>query len=166
MAGMTNAHSLLEMIFALWICLCIVFVLPMIYRPLLHFNEVTSQLDIVFALYQLSDDIHLAERIEVQPDELILYDIDDKPSIVSLHQGRIVKQPGFNIYLHDVDEMYFEKVNDFLYIYIERGNNGERYEICSIKRYTKEEWLCDDGRTVCDCESDDTVVDAESNINK
>lgn len=161
---MIRAHSLLEMVLALWISLCIVLVLPIIYRPLLLWNEVSSQLDIVIALYQLSDDMHLAEWIEVKQDELILYGHDDQTSVISLHERRIVKQPGFNIYLHDVDEMYFEKADDFLYIYIERGENSERYEIGSIKRYTKEEWLCNDGRTVCDCKFDDVVIDAESSF--
>ena len=57
---MIRGYSLLEMLLALWICLSIVWVLPAIYGPLLHWDQTSSQLDIVIALYQLSEDVHLA----------------------------------------------------------------------------------------------------------
>ena len=160
---MIRGYSLLEMLLALWICLSIVWVLPAIYGPLLHWDQTSSQLDIVIALYQLSEDVHLAETIEVDEHELRLYDVNGKQDTISLHQGRLVCQPGFNIYLHNIDAVSFEVFDEILYMYLERGETSERYEIASIKRYGPEEWLCDDGRAMCDCESDDPNDDPESN---
>ena len=53
--------------------------------------------------------------------------------ILQLDHHRLVKTPGFEIILTDIDDLHFEIINDLVYVTITRDENDYRFLLTYAK---------------------------------
>lgn len=81
-------------------------------------NQQSLNADIYIAAKQISHNLYNANDFIIS-DELN-YMVDDKENRIYLDNHRIVKSPGFEIFLFNVDELDFFENNHYLYMNITR----------------------------------------------
>lgn len=91
--------------------------------------------DIPFVYDEISDELALVQLREIL---LIAYDMHFQDQVLSFHyknrdftlskvNDKLMLQPGTQIFLADIDEMYFENRNGVIYVSYERqGKRNER----------------------------------------
>lgn len=130
--GRVKGNALIEVILSFMILMIITNCTSLIFRNLnkVHFDYSN---DLSYCLYSISQEITLAKCVEVYNDKLILYNTD-QPYEFTLNQQRIVRTPGFNIYLNHVDNLSFSHDSTYVYINIQRGNENAKFKIGVYKR--------------------------------
>lgn len=127
---------------------------------LLAFRYVT---EIGFDYDQINDEIAISQLREQM---LICYDLKFSRDVLrfryknddfrlSLVNNMLLLQPGTQIYLNDVDSLYFEKRNGCIYVVYER--DGEEYEQVIVS----EKGIHIDAFSLCDVSDRDDDLDEE-----
>jgi len=114
-----KGNVLIEILFSFFIIGILVHGLSLMFNKLINV-ELDSNNDISYCLYALSKEISLANSVDVVEHELYLYN-ENEVETIYLHNHRIVKSPGFNIYLNNVDELTFDFDDYYVYMTIKRG---------------------------------------------
>lgn len=79
---------------------------------------------------QLSQELYTAKDIKIG-DELS-YKSDEIEYTISLDDGRIVKTPGFEIFAFNIDDVKFKRVNNCIYMLVEREEQEYSFLIGTI----------------------------------
>ncbi|MBQ2658578.1 MAG: hypothetical protein IJF87_08435 [Erysipelotrichaceae bacterium] len=127
---------------------------------LLAFRYVT---EIGFDYDQINDEIAISQLREQM---LICYDLKFSRDVLrfryknddfrlSLVNNMLLLQPGTQIYLNDVDSLYFEKRNGCIYVVYER--DGKKYE----QVIASEKGIHIDAFSLCDVSDRDDDLDEE-----
>ncbi len=124
-----RGFTLVEVLFSLTITLLILFNLV----PILKVIVVKDDLKVTMSNYslganQLSKILYTAKDIEVS-DCLTYKDQEDKTFTISLHNHRLVKEPGFDILIHNVNDLSFYQIDKKIYMDIEDDSNTYTYLI-------------------------------------
>ncbi len=123
--GHRRGFVLVEMLFSLMIASIVLFLLLVGIRSLLHLNiEINDYTDIVIASKQLSQELMMSEITSISEDSISFTNVNNSFTL-SLNNDVLVKEPGYVVYLYDVDAVYFID-DEVLKMGIER--NGEVYE--------------------------------------
>lgn len=112
----TKGFTMIEGLFSLIICLLIVINITSIVRILKTKNSINinnSSLEI--AVKQISQNLYTA-KIESLGTSIIYTNENDEQFKIELNNNRIVKTPGFDIFLYNVNEVYFYEDNKKIYI--------------------------------------------------
>ena len=91
-----------------------------------------------FDYNEINDEIALMQLRELM---LITYDLDitdrqlsfrykNKTFTLSLVNNKLILQPGTQIYLNDIDDLYFDTKNNCIYVIYERNNNIYERVLC------------------------------------
>lgn len=96
----------------------------------LTYDETYNQADLHIAAKQISQEIIDCREAEVYTD-LIFINSEDVETTITLDDERIVKTPGFEIFVYDVDDLEFEIKNHFIYMIVTRDNEDYRFLIGS-----------------------------------
>lgn len=126
-----TGFTLVEVLFALGITLLIVTNVASIVRIIKVHKEIdiySSQCEI--AAKQVSQTLHCAKYISFG-QSLCFVDKDDKEFEIRVDTKRLVKQPGYDIFLHDVNSVYFYLDNHKVYMQIETPNQKSTYLVGS-----------------------------------
>lgn len=113
----------MEVLFSLSITLVIICSLSGLFNLIKHTYQIYKQSneDIYIAVKQCSQYVIGTSYIEA--DDVFRYiNMDGEETTLELDQNRLVKKPGFEILLFNVDDVSFSKKNDFIYIHITRNN--------------------------------------------
>lgn len=157
--GRKSGNTLIEALFALSICSLMVLEMGVLFKQLSKL-ELNYSNDLSYCLYSLACDVSLASSVEVNGEELILYEGNEQ-SFLYLDNQRLVKSPGFNIYLHHVDAINFSHDDNYVYMSIQRGEQNETFQIGVYYRPSfrvcEFDESCDDEDTIVDDSVDDTV---------
>ena len=103
------------------------------------YNEVNDEL----ALFQLREQLLIAYDMKVNTDEMnFVY--KNKDYKLSLVNEKLILQPGTQIYLNDVDDLFFENRNGCIYVCYTRKNKQYERIIC------KQEGIYIDDFSSCD----------------
>ena len=114
------------------------------------YNEINDEI----SLFQLREQLLITYDMDVYDDELdFIY--KDKDYKLSLVNGKLILQPGTQIYLNDIDSLYFTDRNNCIYICYSRGNKEYERAICA------KEGLYIDDFSDCDVQLDELDSDEE-----
>lgn len=103
------------------------------------YNEVNDEL----ALFQLREQLLIAYDMKVNTDEMnFVY--KNKDYKLSLVNDKLILQPGTQIYLNDVDDLFFENRNGYIYVCYTRKKKQYERIIC------KQEGIYIDDFSSCD----------------
>lgn len=131
--------TLIEVLFSLSICLLIILNTV----PILKVITVKDNLEITTSSFslganQISKILFTAKDIQVS-DSLIYTNEDDEQFTISLDNGRVVKEPGFDILIHNVDELSFYQNDRNIYMELNRDDNNYTYLIACDYQISEEE---------------------------
>ena len=134
-----RGFTLIEVLFSLSICLLIILNTV----PILKVITVKDKLEITTSSFslganQISKILFTAKDIQVS-DSLIYTNEDDEQFTISLDNGRVVKEPGFDILIHDVDELSFYQNDRNIYMELNRDDNNYTYLIACDYQINEEE---------------------------
>lgn len=112
------------------------------YRIIAHSQNVeTTDEDIFIAAKQTSQYVLGTRFIELSSEYTYL-DVNNQEMTFSLNNNRLVKTPGFEILLMQIQDVRFYQENGFIYMDITRGDNEYRFLINKareVKDETEEE---------------------------
>ena len=134
-----RGFTLIEVLFSLSICLLIILNTV----PILKVITVKDNLEITTSSFslganQISKILFTAKDIQVS-DSLIYTNEDDEQFTISLDNGRVVKEPGFDILIHNVDELSFYQNDRNIYMELNRDDNNYTYWIACDYQINEEE---------------------------
>lgn len=111
-----------------------------------NYNEINDEI----ALNQLRNDLLFIYDLDYFYDELRFIYKDRKCSL-KMRNNKLILSPGTQIYLYDVDDLYFVINNDCIYVNYERNNKQYKRVLCFAKGlYIDNFSSCDDNDTVFD----------------
>ena len=94
--------------------------------------------DISIGIKQLS--VYLMSGSHISHNSYLEYDYSDgKHYTVSLNHHRLVKQPGFEILITDIDDVSFKEKKSYLYITITRDEKSYEFLLSDLYRIEQEE---------------------------
>lgn len=134
-----RGFTLIEVLFSLSICLLIILNTVSILKVI----TVKDNLEITTSSFslganQISKILFTAKDIQVS-DSLIYTNEDDEQFTISLDNGRVVKEPGFDILIHNVDELSFYQNDRNIYMELNRDDNNYTYLIACDYQISEEE---------------------------
>ena len=109
----TIVSLLIIMIFLPLSSLCLNYVSKIDY----DYSEINDEI----AIYQLRELLLIAYDLRIYNDE-INFTYQDKTFTLSLVNGRLLLQPGTQIYLDEVDNLYFTEASNLIYLNYEKKN--------------------------------------------
>lgn len=83
------------------------------------YNEINDEI----ALAQLRELLLISYDMYVNTNELN-FNYKNKDFTLSLVNQKMILQPGTQIFLNDIDDLYFDERNDYIYVCYARGNNN------------------------------------------
>lgn len=120
------------MLLSLSICLMIVLNVPSIIRvlkvPVVSYNQ-----DIAVGAKQLADYL-LVSKIKTYSEDIGYYDEKGEENIIIFDKRRLVKTPGYEILITDIDDIIFFEKDAYMYMTITRGQQKYTYMICDLYR--------------------------------
>lgn len=120
------------MLLSLSICLMIVLNVPSIIRvlkiPVVSYNQ-----DIAVGAKQLADYL-LVSKIKTYSEDIGYYDEKGEENTSIFDKRRLVKTPGYEILITDIDDVIFFEKDAYMYMTITRGQQKYTYMICDLYR--------------------------------
>ena len=120
------------MLLSLSICLMIVLNVPSIIRvlkvPVVSYNQ-----DIAVGAKQLADYL-LVSKIKTYSEDIGYYDEKGEENTIIFDKRRLVKTPGYEILITDIDDVIFFEKDEYMYMTITRGQQKYTYMICDLYR--------------------------------
>lgn len=120
------------MLLSLSICLMIVLNVPSIIRvlkiPVVSYNQ-----DIAVGAKQLADYL-LVSKIKTYSEDIGYYDEKGEENTIIFDKRRLVKTPGYEILITDIDDVIFFEKDAYMYLTITRGQQKYTYMICDLYR--------------------------------
>ena len=120
------------MLLSLSICLMIVLNVPSIMRvlkiPVVSYNQ-----DIAVGAKQLADYL-LVSKIKTYSEDIGYYDEKGEENTIIFDKRRLVKTPGYEILITDIDDVIFFEKDAYMYMTITRGQQKYTYMICDLYR--------------------------------
>ena len=110
------------------------------------YNEVNDEL----ALVDLRRIMLLAYDLDVRYDE-INFIYQDKDYSLAMNNNNLVLSPGYQLFIADVDELYFEIRNNCVYVIYQRKNKNYEKVISSAAGFYLDEFFD------CHDDSDDDI---------
>lgn len=109
-----------------------------------------EQINDEIALNQLRQNLLIAYDMDVDSNK-VSFTYKNKDFHLSLVNGNLLLQPGTQIYLSDIDDLYFEVKNGCVYVCYERNNKQYERIICKQERiYIDDFSACDVLDSDCD----------------
>lgn len=120
------------MLLSLSICLMIVLNVPSIIRvlkiPVVSYNQ-----DIAVGAKQLADYL-LVSKIKTYSEDIGYYDEKGEENTIIFDKRRLVKTPGYEILITDIDDVIFFEKDAYMCMTITRGQQKYTYMICDLYR--------------------------------
>lgn len=123
--GNHSGFTLIETLFSLMIA-SIVLTLCFTGMSLLHqlkpFETPATDKEIMFK--QLQSELMMATDISTNHEQLRYYKAGQWFTLLQ-DQNRLVKKDGYEIYLYDIDQLYFE-ISDYIFLTLHQGETTDR----------------------------------------
>lgn len=124
-----RGFTLIEVLFSLSICLLIVLnIVPIV--KIVSYKDKTAANTSFYAIgaKQVAKILYTSKSITVG-EKLSFKDENDKSYTISLHKKRVIKEPGFDIIIRDVEDLDFFTRNENIYMHLNDGKNDFYYLI-------------------------------------
>ena len=126
-----RGFTLIEVLFSLSICLLIILnALPIIKTVTYKDKIVTNSSSYAIGAKQLTKILYTSKDLVVS-DYLSFKDEKEQLCTISLHNNRVVKEPGFDIIIRDVESLNFYSNNEKIYMQLSNGENNFHYLIAT-----------------------------------
>ena len=126
-----RGFTLIEVLFSLSICLLIVLNTVPIVKTITYTDKIATNNTIyAIGVKQIATILYTAKEINVG-NELTFLDSSDKLHTFLLHDHRIVKEPGFDIIIRDVESLDFYVNNEKVYMHLNNGHTDFDYLIAT-----------------------------------
>ena len=133
-----RGFTLIEVLFSLSICLLIVLnVLPIIKTVAYKDKITTNSSNYAIGAKQLAKILYTSKDIVVS-DTLSFKDEKEQLYTITLHNNRVVKEPGFDIIIRDVKSLNFYSDNEKIYMQLNNGKKDFHYLIATNYEKTNE----------------------------
>lgn len=120
------------MLLSLSICLMIVMNVPSLVR-LLRVPVVNDNQDIAVGAKQLADYL-LVSKIKTYSEDIGYYDEEGKENTIIFEKRRLVKTPGYEVLITDIDDVLFFEKDAYMYMTVTRKKQKYTYMICDLYR--------------------------------
>lgn len=94
--------------------------------------------DIYIAAKQISQYVIGSQYIEVN-EKYTYHDLENRDMSFQLDENRIVKTPGFEIILTNIDSLYFFIEHDYIYMNVQRNEKEYKFLLTYAKPYLVED---------------------------
>lgn len=103
--------------------------------------QISSNQDIAVGAKQLADYL-LVSNIKTYSEDIGYYDDKGKENTIIFDKRRLVKTPGYEILINDIDNVVFFEKNEYMYMTVTRKDNKYTYMIADLymrkERYEEE----------------------------
>lgn len=124
-----NGFTLIEVLLSLMITLIIVLNVASILKITTVNNKITvNDSNHQIGVKQISQTLHTANYLTIG-SELQFKDEKNEEYTILLDHNRVVKTPGFDIYMHDVDSLSFYQDSNKVYMQISQNDQESTYLI-------------------------------------
>lgn len=96
--------------------------------PVVSYNQ-----DIAVGAKQLADYL-LVSKIKTYSEDIGYYDEKGEENTIIFDKRRLVKTPGYEILITDIDDVIFFEKHAYMYMTITRGQQKYTYMICDLYR--------------------------------
>ena len=96
--------------------------------PVVSYNQ-----DIAGGAKQLADYL-LVSKIKTYSEDIGYYDEKGEENTIIFDKRRLVKTPGYEILITDIDDVIFFEKDAYMYMTITRGQQKYTYMICDLYR--------------------------------
>lgn len=100
---------------------------------LLRVPVVNNNQDIAVGAKQLADYL-LVSKIKTYSEDIGYYDDKGEENTIIFEKRRLVKTPGYEILITDIDDVLFFEKDDYMYMTVTRKNQKYTYMICDLYR--------------------------------
>ena len=100
---------------------------------LLRVPVVNTNQDIAVGAKQLADYL-LVSKIKTYSEDIGYYDDKGEENTIIFEKRRLVKTPGYEILITDIDDVLFFEKDDYMYMTVTRKNQKYTYMICDLYR--------------------------------
>ena len=100
---------------------------------LLRVPVVIINLDIAVGVKQFADYL-LVSKIKTYSEDIGYYDDKGEENTIIFEKRRLVKTPGYEILITDIDDVLFFEKDDYMYMTVTRKNQKYTYMICDLYR--------------------------------
>lgn len=96
--------------------------------PVVSYNQ-----DIAVGAKQFADYL-LVSKIKTYSEDIGYYDEKGEENTIIFDKRRLVKTPGYEILITDIDDVIFFEKDAYMYMTITRGQQKYTYMICDLYR--------------------------------
>lgn len=114
-----NGFTLIEALLALFITSLVSLLGCMLMRCALHFAHMDVDTQNQFAVLQLRRELAQSNDLKIESD-CLSYILNHEKKVLYFDKHRIVKSPGYEIYMEQIDEAIFYKKEDGYYVWFKR----------------------------------------------
>ncbi|WP_455683357.1 prepilin-type N-terminal cleavage/methylation domain-containing protein [Thomasclavelia sp.] len=126
-----RGFTLIEVLFSLSICLLIILnVLPIIKTVAYKDKIANNSSNYAIGAKQLAKILYTSKDLVVS-NFLSFKDEKEQLSTITLHNNRVVKEPGFDIIIRDVKSLNFYSDNEKIYMQLNDGKKDFHYLIAT-----------------------------------
>lgn len=123
-----NGFTLIEALLALFITSFVSLLGCMLMRCALHFAHMDVDTQNQFAVLQLRRELAQSNDLKIESD-CLSYILNHEKKVLYFDKHRIVKSPGYEIYMEQIDEAIFYKKEDGYYVWFKKKNKTYDFEI-------------------------------------
>lgn len=123
-----NGFTLIEALLALFITGLVSLLGCMLVSCALHFAHMDMDTQNQFAILQLRRELSVASEVKVENEQLE-YILNHEKFRLYFDKHRIVKSPGYEIYMEQIDLGYFYQKEDGYYLWFKKKNKIYDFEI-------------------------------------
>ncbi|WP_279159765.1 prepilin-type N-terminal cleavage/methylation domain-containing protein [Thomasclavelia cocleata] len=126
-----RGFTLIEVLFSLSICLLIILNALPIIKTIAYKDKIsTNSSNYAIGAKQLAKILYTSKNIVVS-NVLSFKDEKEQLYTISLHNNRVVKEPGFDIIIRDVKSLDFYLDNEKIYMQLNNGKKDFHYLIAT-----------------------------------
>ena len=100
----------------------------MLMRCALHFAHMDVDTQNQFAVLQLRRELAQSNDLKIESD-CLSYILNHEKKVLYFDKHRIVKSPGYEIYMEQIDEAIFYKKEDGYYVWFKKKNKTYDFEL-------------------------------------
>lgn len=126
-----NGFTLIEALLALFITSLVSLLGCMLMRCALHFAHMDVDTQNQFAVLQLRRELAQSNDLKIESD-CLSYILNHEKKVLYFDKHRIVKSPGYEIYMEQIDEAIFYKKEDGYYVWFKKKNKTYDFELSIV----------------------------------
>lgn len=122
-----DGFTLVEVLLSLGITLMIVTSLTGFYNAIAHSQNIKSHHEDIYIGVKQASQYMLGSRYKEVGSRYVYMDFHNQENVLFFEKGRLVKSPGYEILLMNIENGYFEINNEHIYLCFQREQKDYRF---------------------------------------